>query len=145
MMDRRYPMIHRISDSAERLGIRVMSSIREVERRTGTNAIINTGARQFENQRVVWRYGDNIYGPFGVMVSELLRWTGTDVDDAVRMIQMGKMERDEKDRIALQNTRREASEKVSEQERVLNDATPNVVDYVAHNDRARRGVQKVIA
>jgi hypothetical protein len=149
MMDRRFPFLERFAqyqgaDSATR------RKVAEVESRTGTNAIIHT-----KSGRITFRYGDSLGGPLGVSIQEVQRWPlafdpenpdrAISVDDAVRYIQMGKLSRAEKDAMAARAENNEKSEQRSFEDRVLESVTPVALDYVAHNDRARRGVQKVSA
>lgn len=139
MFDNRFPLLERFS-AYKGASSHARRCVAEVERRTGTNAIINT-----RGGRVTFRYGENLGGPMGAQLDTISRWSGGDVDDIVRLIQMGKMSRANKDAIDKDNKAREASEKRSHEERVFDHATPAALDYVAHNDRARRGVQKVTA
>lgn len=138
-MDSRFPTLKRPGECRDLFNQNGRGYMREVERRTGTTAIVNTAGIG----RVIFRYGMNISGPLAVSIPELNAWNGGHCDAAVKYIQMGKLSREEKDAIAEQNKRSEDSDRESFEERVLAGAEPNARDYVAHKDRERRGVAKV--
>ena len=119
----------------------VRNCVEEVERRTGTGAIINV-----DSGRIIFRYGEKLGGPFAVQMENVERWNGGDVDAAVHVIQYAKnADRYEKDKVVERQEKDEKEGEAKKLQSVCDDAKPDVLDHVAHIDKARRGVAKVIS
>lgn len=143
-LDRRFPWLHRIAhapipaDERRRAG-RFAGA---VSARTGTDCVFNanTGGLFFFYGSVdypAWEF------PFRPDDETAVRVTDTDVDDVVRIIQMGKLSREEKDRIAQDNKAREASEKEQSMGRRHDHREREAVNMLGYLDRKRRGVERV--
>jgi hypothetical protein len=117
----------------------VQGLVREVEARTGTNAIVDTGSG-----RVVFRYGESAGGPFSERLDTIRRWHSGDVDDAVYMIQIAKnMSREQKNAVLDREATATKKEDEAALRNVCEEARPDVRNHAAFLDRKRRGVQKV--
>lgn len=139
MLDSRFPFVRRFSEVTA--SPRLRASVREIERRTGTNAIVNT-----EAGRVIFRYGDTMGGPFARSMAEMERWDGGDVDTAVHIIQYAKNAgRDAKDRVVAEQEREKVYEDQAAMQKVCEDARPDARSHAAFLDRKRRGTASVTA
>lgn len=137
-MHRDFPFLERYSNYRDD-NRHVRACVEEVERRTGTEAIIN-----LDSGRLIFRYGDRLGGPFAIGREEVMRWNGGDVDAAVHVIQYAKNEKPEgKDRVVDRQNKDAKEGEAKQLQSVCDDAKPDVVDHAAHLDRARRGTEKV--
>lgn len=141
MFDNRFPTIEKFS-LYRMASAQARTHVNEVERRTGTNAIINT-----VGDRVVFRFGEKAMGgPFAEQLDRISKWTGGDIDNAVRLINYAKnMTRNEKDAVLAKDDKTEKDNRANDLEKVCEDAKPDVEDHLGHLDRKRRGTQKVIS
>jgi hypothetical protein len=73
------------------------------------------------------------------------RYSDIDIDDAVRWIQYGKIDRSKKEQIAAANKQREDWDKNDAVNKRLEDRRPSALDRARFLDQKRRGVQKIIA
>lgn len=72
-------------------------------------------------------------------------YSSTDIDDAVRYVNYGKMSRSQKDRIASQQKQMEQWEQQDKRNRFLAERRPDAEDFARFLDQKRRGVGKVIS
>lgn len=109
----------------------------EIARRTGTRPFYNRFSR-----KVIFVYGDEpAGGPLSLPVLDGRAMEPHAIDLAVEWVQMGKVDRREKDRIAARNERHEADEKESAKAKFQDDRRPDAVSYAQRLDRRRRGTQ----
>lgn len=144
--DRRFPWLCRIDNAPLEAGERRRASsfADAVGRRTGTACVYNTqtGGLFFYHgtiDRPAWEF------PFKPDDEDSVRVTANDVDDVVRIIQMGKIDAAEKDRIAAQNKLEEAKDREQAAGRNNANKEKDAVDYAEFLYRRRRGVAKVSA
>lgn len=111
---------------------------REVARRTGTSAWYNARAGQ-----IMWCYGDTPHGgPLGV---EARGYPSHEIDRMVEYIQLGKIGRRAKNRIATARDISEANDARQRQGKSLADRRPGALDYAAFLDRRRRGTGTLVS
>lgn len=146
--DRRYPMIAPLDGRAvptlNQWALKDAVRIgRDVGARTGTRAFYN-----YATGRIFWVYGDEPHGgPLGVEFrfrDGYRHYHGGDVDDFVRYINMGKMARAEKDRIAAANDAAEKHAATESQGRFSEGNRANALDYAGFLDRKRRGTGTLV-
>jgi len=139
MMDNRFPFVCRFMEVSTSPSVR--GYVHEIERRTGTNAIVNVVAG-----RVIFRYGDKMGGPFAAQLKDMERWNGGDVDAAVHVIQYAKnADRDDKDKVVSEQEDEKKYQEQAAAQKVCDDARPDVRSHAAFLDRKRRGTAKVTA
>lgn len=147
MLDSRFPFLSRIADARELDGVEKSRALRiagSVCGRTGTNCCwdAHRGGLHFY-------YGDDPsvgvfcfhFKPPGTrrgcyVVSE------SDIDDMVRLVQMGKVSPRIKDRIAANNAAEDRKDRDESMGRFLEDNRRNALDYAGFLERKRRGVPK---
>lgn len=145
-LDRRYPWLYRIDD-APRLEphekVRAKAIAEQVARRTLKSYCFDAGRGKLH-----FYDGEPDTGVFTFMFKpvyerEAFRISEADIDDMVRLIQMGKRDAKEKDRIRAAN---EAAEKQAKEQfdgEFLEGNRKDALDYAGFLDRKRRGTQKV--
>lgn len=119
---------------------RVRDNAREIERRTGLTARVNA-----TNGRVTFCTGGTMGGPLAFGSEQLRRLESHDIDDAVRLVHMGRIRRSVKDKIGEQNLKEQKYRAGKDKERFFDDRRPDAKGYVEYDWRARRGVQKAVS
>jgi len=148
-MDSRFPHIYRLADAPGFTG----DDRKRCERTAKAIASRVPGLRYVYNayhRTIFFHYGDYpLVGPLQLPVftqgGSMCNYSSSDIDDLVRMIRIGQMDKNEKDAIAARNEKAEKSRKQTETEKFLDDRRPDALNYAAHLMRKRRGVQKVIS
>ncbi len=147
--DSRFPHIHRI-EHAPGLSTNEKRCAAQIAKRIGDN----TGLKCSFNSRtgsLFFHYDPEPHGgPFSVPFKDPhdgFRHTYSDAElgDFIRMAKYGQLERAEKDEIAARNKREEDYQNQQKQQALMDERRPCAEDFVAHRDRARRGVEKVIS
>lgn len=133
MIDSRFPMIVRISEAPAES----RRGAEEVARRTGTTPMYNR-----VTNKIIWVYGNEVGG--GPLQVTAKRFEPHTIDRMVEYIQLGKIPRREKDRIAESNARSASHERSETTGRKLDERRPEAVRYAEFLDRKRRGTQSVV-
>ncbi len=117
----------------------VSAVCKAVTGRTGTKASFNVVAR-----RVLFHYGDEPFG--GPLAIELFKMANTTacIDGMVGWINLGKMSRDAKDRIAAENERAEKQNWEAMGQKFREDIRVDASKHAAFLDRKRRGVGTLV-
>lgn len=136
MYDRRYPFMAPLDRADVPRDTRAMA--REVASRTYTNCFVNT-----IKKTLLFCYGNEPGGGPLVVKFHQCR-TGADADDMVRYINLGKMRRRDKDRIAVSSELMEQHEREEANGRLLADRRRDALNYAGFLDRRRRGTQTVV-
>lgn len=117
---------------------------REVAKRTGTTCFYH-GIKG----KLFWVYGQEPGGgPLGIEFKTehgCKRFHAGEVDDMVAYINLGKMERRRKDRIAASDAAADESEKEQEQGRTLDRDRKSIEDYADFLGRKRRGTTTLVS
>lgn len=119
----------------------VLAVARGVTARTGTRCSFNVVKRA-----MLFHYGAEPFGgPTLVPITNVANNT-TCIDSMANYINLGKMERAAKDRIAAQNERAEKQEAEKLGQQFREEIRPDVLQYAAYLDKRRRGTTtKVVA
>lgn len=133
MLDRRFPVIARIDEAPPE----VRRSAEEVARRTGTTPLYNKAVR-----KIIWVYGSEVTG--GPLQVQAKRYESHEIDRMVEYIQMGKIGRKAKDRIAVSNAAMEEHDRKEQNGRMLADRRPDALKRAAFLDRKRRGTATAV-
>lgn len=113
-------------------------------RRTGLHACYNSRL-----QNVLFHNGNQFGGPLALQAfhpdGHERRWSDTEIDNAVKYVQLGNMPEDRKQAIQNRAEWFEKTEKQSASNRQKDNQRPEAQNLLAYNDRKRRGVEKVIS
>lgn len=146
-MDRRFPWMFRIADAPRldhRERARAGRIAGEVCRRTGTNC-----AWDAQRGGLHFYYGDRIDVGVHLFVFkapedvDAYRVSESDVDDMVRLINMGRISRAAKDRIAAENAAAEKNRSAEFQGQFLEANRKDALDFAEFRARKRRGMERV--
>lgn len=141
--DRRYPWMEPLERAAP--PSHRVPDLRGL-RRACAGVASRTGTRAFYNARdnsVLFVYGaEPCGGPLALPAAG--RYADHDVDEVVRIIQMGKVGRRAKARVAARNAQLEGWERERAMDSHLAERRPDALSYAAFRDRERRGTHRVI-
>lgn len=147
MYDRRYPTMHPIDRP-----LPLEHAAEVCLRRVGTAIASRSGTRCFYNsatRTLLFCCGDEPHGgplrlpafqPDGVTPR---RYEAHEIDEAVRCIGLGRVDRRDKDRWGDRARREEEYTNQQARQKKSDAIRPDALDYAAFRDRARRGVSKV--
>ena len=146
--DRRYPHAFPIERQVPALNAWELANARDIAgpvcRRTGTRCFFleNTGS-------LLFCYDSEPHG--GPLILAFKTATGTrnyhggDIDDMVRVIQMGKLSAKEKRKVLARNAEVERWGKEDAMNKHLDERRPDALSYAGFRSRKRRGVEKIIS
>lgn len=147
--DSRFPHIHRIEHAPGLSTYEKRGAMRIAKR-----ICDNTGLRCSYNSHtgsLFFHYDPEPHGgPFAVPFKDLhdgflYVYSDAELGDFIHMAKLGQIERSEKDEIAERNKREEDYQNQQKQQAFMDERRPCAEDFVAHRDRERRGVEKVIS